>query len=258
MTTDQDHGVEPAVVGPHRPSGGDYGGFLHLDALLAATREVPDHPDGRFFVLVHQAFEIWFELIVHELVAARADLFAGAVPDALYRLRRVGGVDRLLVSQLDTLGTISPGGFVSLRPYLGSASGFQSVRFREIEYVSGLRGRGHAGITTAGGTDRARLDRRLREPSLADAFRHLLRRRGIADPVRLLRGGRPDSDVLEVAEALLDHDEAWAMWRMRHALAVERLIGHKAGTGGSSGVNHLRSRRDERFFPDLWELRTRL
>lgn len=257
MTTDQDHAVEaaePAV----RCAAGDYGTFLRLDLLAAATREVPEHPDGRFFVLVHQAFEIWFELIVHELVGARADLFAGAVPDALYRLRRVASVDRLLVAQLDTLTTISPGSFVSLRPHLGTASGFQSVRFREIEYLCGLRARGHTAITAAGGVDRARLDRRRREPSLGDAFRDLLRRRGITDPALLLRTGRPAGDVLEVAETLLDHDEAWALWRMRHTLAVERIIGRKSGTGGSSGVDYLRSRHDERFFPELWELRTAL
>ncbi|MEO3780304.1 tryptophan 2,3-dioxygenase family protein [Micromonospora sp. B11E3] len=255
MTTHQDHGVESTMVASPAV---EYGSFLHLDALLAATQQVPDHPDGRFFVLVHQAFEIWFELILHELEAARDDLFAGTVPDALYRLRRVAGVDRLLVTQLDTLTTISPAGFASLRPHLGTASGFQSIRYREIEYLSGLRGRGHAGVAPPGSADAARLEGRLREPSLAEAYRVLLRRRGVGDPVRLLRSGRPDSDLLAVAEALLDHDEAWAAWRMRHALAVERLIGHKPGTGGSSGVEYLRSRRDERFFPELWEIRTRL
>ncbi len=225
MTLHHDQRAEPIMV-VAAPAAADYGSFLHLDELMAATEQVPDHPDGRFFVLVHQAFEVWFELIVHELVAARAALLADAVPDALYRLRRVVTVDRLLVSQLDTLATITPAGFAGLRPHLGTASGFQSVRYRDIEYLSGLRRRGHAGVTTPGSADAERLDRRLREPSIADAFRA--------------------------------HDEAWALWRSRHAIAVERLIGHKRGTGGSTGVDYLRSRRDERFFPELWEMRTRL
>ncbi|SCE99873.1 tryptophan 2,3-dioxygenase [Micromonospora viridifaciens] len=257
MTLHHDQRAEPIMVVP-ASAAADYKSFLHLDELMAATEQVPDHPDGRFFVLVHQAFEVWFELIVHELVAARAALLADAVPDALHRLRRVVAVDRLLVSQLDTLATITPAGFAGLRPHLGTASGFQSVRFRDIEYLSGLRRRGHAGVTSRGSADAARLDRRLREPSIGDAFRALLRRRGVGDPVRLLHSGRPDSDLLALAEALLDHDEAWALWRSRHAIAVERLIGHKRGTGGSTGVEYLRSRRDERFFPELWEMRTRL
>ncbi|MFC4149889.1 tryptophan 2,3-dioxygenase family protein [Micromonospora mangrovi] len=255
MTIHQDPRAESAVVAP---APADYSTFLHLDALLAATEQVPDHPDGRFFVLVHQAFEVWFELIVHELVAARTALHADALPEALHRLRRVVAVDRLLVTQLDTLTTISPAGFAGLRPHLGTASGFQSVRYREIEYLSGLRGRGHAVVAPPGSAAAARLDRRLREPSLAETFRSLLHRHGVTDPVRLLHSGRPDSALLAVAEALLDHDEAWAMWRARHALAVERLIGHKPGTGGSAGVAYLRSRRDERFFPELWQWRTQL
>ncbi|MGB2570892.1 tryptophan 2,3-dioxygenase family protein [Micromonospora citrea] len=257
MTLHQDQRAEPGGVVP-APAAVDYGSFLHLDALMAATEPVPDHPDGRFFVLVHQAFEVWFELILHELVAARAALFADALPDALHRLRRVAAVDRLLVTQLDTLATLTPTGFAGLRPHLGSASGFQSVRYREIEYLSGLRRRGHAGVAAPGSAGAARLERRLREPSLGDAFRVVLRRRGVDDPVRLLRDGRTHRDPLAVAEALLDHDEAWALWRSRHALAVERLIGHRPGTGGSTGVEYLRSRRDERFFPELWEMRTRL
>ncbi|MFF5173728.1 tryptophan 2,3-dioxygenase family protein [Micromonospora sp. NPDC000089] len=257
MTLHQDQRAEPGAAAS-APAPVDYGSFLHLDALMAATEQVPDHPDGRFFVLVHQAFEVWFELILHELVAARAALYADALPAALDRLRRVVAVDRLLVSQLDTLTTLTPAGFAGLRSHLGSASGFQSVRYREIEYLSGLRRRRHAGVLTPGSVDLARLERRLGEPSVGDAFRAVLRRRGVADPVRLLRADGADRDLLAVAESLLDHDESWAMWRSRHALAVERLIGHRPGTGGSSGVEYLRSRRDERFFPELWEMRTRL
>ncbi|HEY0699099.1 MAG TPA: tryptophan 2,3-dioxygenase family protein, partial [Micromonospora sp.] len=249
----------PAMTVPRRGGGdGTYGGFLNLDALSAATRDAPDHPDGRFFVMVHQAFEIWFELIIHELVAARGHLLADALPDALYHLRRVVDVDRLLVTQLDTLESISPASFVSLRPHLGTASGMQSARFREIEYISGLRERDFTNYAALSGAERSRLLRRLREPSLWDAFCAMLGKRGLTDLARLYDSGRPDSEPLEVAEALMDHDEAWAMWRIRHAVVIERIIGRKSGTGGSTGVSYLNSRRDERFFPKLWAVRTRL
>lgn len=235
----------------------DYGQFLRLDRLFSATWHAPDHPDGRFFVAVHQTHELWFEVILHELATARDRLIDGAVPAALYRLRRVVAIDRLLVQQLDTLTTISPGSFATLRPALGTASGFQSVRFREIEYVSGLRERDPAGYPNLAAAERERLRRRLREPSLWDAFRALLARYGVVDPVLLYRGPA-DQGLVAVAEAMLDHDEAWAMWRTRHAVVVERIIGRKPGTGGSAGVSYLRSRRDVRFFPQLWELRAAL
>ncbi|MGQ0841970.1 tryptophan 2,3-dioxygenase family protein [Actinokineospora sp.] len=248
----------PGGFVPPQAAGATYGEFLHLDALIAATDPVPDQTDGRVFVTVHQVFELWFRLILHELEAARDNLFAGEVPDALYRLRRTARVDWLLVSQLDALTTISPGSFHDLRPHLGTASGFQSVQFREIEYLSGLPDRHHGTYRPRDPAERDRLARRLREPSVWDAFRDLARGRGVTDLVRLYRSGPVDRELLDVAEALMDHDEGWAMWRMRHAVAVERIIGRKSGTGGSSGVHYLNSRRDERFFPELWAARTHL
>lgn len=235
-----------------------YADLLHLDTLISATRQMPDHPDGRFFIAVHQAYELWFEVVLEELAVARDAMMDGESADALYSLRRVASIDRLLLAQIDTLTTISPAGFASLRPLLGTASGLQSVRFREIEYLSGLREHDYTGYAGRTGAERSRLLRRLREPSVWDGFCALLHARGIGDPARLYRSGRPDSDVLELAEVMVDHDETWALWRMRHAVVVERMIGRKTGTGGSSGVDYLNSRRDERFFPQLWHLRSRL
>ncbi|MGA8118149.1 MAG: tryptophan 2,3-dioxygenase family protein [Actinocatenispora sp.] len=235
-----------------------YADLLHLDTLMSAARQMPEHPDGRFFIMVHQVYELWFEVVLEELTVARDAMMADRAADALYSLRRVASIDRLLLAQIETLTTISPAGFDSLRPHLGTASGLQSVRFREIEYLSGLRERDFTGYAGRTGAERSRLLRRLREPSVWDGFLALLERRGEPDPVRLYRSGRPDSDLVEIAESMLDHDETWAMWRMRHAVVVERMIGRKTGTGGSSGVDYLNSRRDERFFPQLWHLRSRI
>ncbi|QSB13997.1 tryptophan 2,3-dioxygenase [Natronosporangium hydrolyticum] len=242
------------VVATGTSHSGSYEEFLHLDELFAACQQVPDHPDGRFFVMAHQAFELWFELLLHELEQARDDLLAERVEAAQYRLRRVVAVDRLLLAQLDTLTTISPQQFAGLRPSLGTASGLESTRFREIELLSGLVGR-HLPTTVA---SQPRVRRRRQEPTLWDAYRKLVRRRGFAEPADVVTCDHRSWELTELAEALLDHDEAWVMWRVRHAVVVERIIGHQPGTGGSTGVGYLRSRRDDRFFPDLWQARTRL
>ncbi len=235
-----------------------YADLLQLDTLLSADSGIPQHPDGRFFIVVHQVYELWFEVVLDELETARDAMREAASADALYALRRVASIDRLLLAQLDTLNTISPAGFAGLRTHLGTASGLQSVRFREIEYLSGLRERDFSNYAGRTGAERSRLLRRLREPSVWDGFLALLHHRGLPDATALYGSGRPDSDLLELAEAMVDHDETWALWRNRHAVMVERMIGRNSGTGGSSGVDYLNSRRDERFFPQLWQLRTRL
>lgn len=253
------HDSCPATDGGRGPTAPpDYGGLLRLEELLSLQDELGGERDALFFVVVHQAYELWFAVVLDELERARAALFAGEVGTALYALGRVGVIERVLVGQLDTLKTISPGSFRSLRRALGSASGFQSVQFREIEFVSGLKDREYARRAGLGGAEAARLRRRLAEPTLWDGFEALLALRGAPDLVRLMRVRAPDDDVVRVAEALLDHDEGFALWRSKHVQMVERLIGHKLGTGGSSGAGYLRSRLPARFFPRLWELRTEL
>ncbi|MFC4494859.1 tryptophan 2,3-dioxygenase [Streptomyces ovatisporus] len=247
----------------HPPSGdGDagpgYSDLLRLDELLALPPGPTELHDEHLFYVAHMIYELWFKVILDELECARDSMFTDDVPRALYCLRRVGTVERVLVGQVEVLETISPGSFAKLRPFLYQASGIQSVQFREIEFLSGLKDEHHLARGDLRPADRASLKRRLAEPSLGDAFRDLRRRHGDPDLAELLRVEIPDSDLLAVAEALTDHDELFSIWRSRHVHMVERIIGAKPGTGGSSGVHYLRSTLNERFFPELWEMRTRL
>jgi tryptophan 2,3-dioxygenase len=235
-----------------------YGQLLQLDELLTMQAQLCEVHDELFFIVAHQVYELWFKVILFELESARDRIFADDVPRALYSLRRVRALERVLVEQVDTLETISPGSFLALRTALSASSGFQSAQFREIEFLSGLKDRSYLDRADLLPVERARLERRLREPTLWDAFCALLRRRGEPDLLQLLRRDVSDSDVLVLAEALLDHDEGFGLWRSRHVHMVERMIGHKPGTGGSSGVSYLRSTLAKRFFPRLWELRSAL
>jgi tryptophan 2,3-dioxygenase len=258
---------EPAAVAHEvAPPGRDgptaatptYGQILRLDELLTMQAQLCEVHDELFFIVAHQVYELWFKVILFELESARDRIFADDVPRALYSLRRVRALERVLVEQVDTLETISPGSFLALRRALSASSGFQSAQFREIEFLSGLKDRSYLDRVDVLPVERARLERRLHEPTLWDAFCALLRCRDEPDLLQLLRRDVSDSDVLVLAEALLDHDEGFCLWRSRHVHMVERMIGHKRGTGGSSGVSYLRSTLAKRFFPRLWELRSAL
>ena len=166
-------------------------------------------------------------------------------------------IERVLVEQDDTLETISPGQFLEIRSKLHASSGFQSAQFREIEFLSGLKDPEYLRVAELLPIERERLERRLREPTVWDAFETLLERRGSPDLLALLRDDSP-SDVLALAESLLDHDEGFALWRARHVHMVERLIGRKPGTGGSAGVGYLETTLPKRFYPALWALRSEL
>ena len=152
---------------------------------------------------------------------------------------------------------MAPQDFLTFRSELAPASGFQSVQFREIEFLSGLKDAGYIKTLDKEGNARARLQRRLDEPSLRDVFTALIDRRGVTVS-DLYRQGDRHSDLLELAEALLDHDEGFRLWRLRHIEMVERQIGDKPGTGGSTGVRYLQSTLGKRFFPELWEVRSQL
>jgi tryptophan 2,3-dioxygenase len=183
-------------------------------------------------------------------------------------MRRMHVIERVLVSQVDVLETMTPQDFLQFRQALAPASGFQSVQYRELEFLSGAKDPSFVerfkGLTDA---ERDRLRRRLEEPSLWDAFLHVLRERGlpagtdeeVTDSVRRAAHDRASySDVWALAEALLEHDELAAAWRARHVVMVERMIGTKTGTGGSSGAAYLRSRLPLQYYPLLWELRSHL
>ncbi|HTW18822.1 MAG TPA: tryptophan 2,3-dioxygenase family protein [Mycobacteriales bacterium] len=250
-----------------------YGGYLHLDVLLSQQVPESDPPahDELLFITIHQVYELWFKQILHELTTVRDLLLepgAGALWTARHRLGRVTQIESVLIAQLPVLETMTPQDFLDFRQLLAPASGFQSVQYRELEFLSGLKDPAVLSrLRSATAEERARLQRRLDEPSLWDGYLRALSAHGMAvgtdDEVRaalltVARDRASYGELWDVAEGLVSHDELSAQWRALHATVVERQIGYKAGTGGSIGVGYLRDRRDLRFFPLLWALRTEL
>jgi tryptophan 2,3-dioxygenase/ribonuclease HI len=211
--------------------GTEYAGYLRIDDLLQLQQPLtPGAHDELLFIIVHQSYELWFKLILHELRKVHAELSAGRPQGAIRPLKRTVAIERLLLDHLDVLETMGPEGFMEFRDPLAPASGFQSQQFREIESLS----------PTLYDAFAAQLD-----TDLADLYRHHLE-----DPVRAL--------LYEVAELLVDHDEQIALWRHHHTLMAAREIGDRRGTGGSRGVEYLRGTQDKRFYPELWAVRTAL
>lgn len=252
-----------------------YGSYLHIDTLLRQQVVQSDPPahDELLFITIHQVYELWFKLLLHELVSARDLLLTGggsneALWTVRHRLRRVVQVEQVLIAQLPVLETMTPQDFLDFRSLLAPASGFQSVQFREIEFLSGLKDPAFVRrLRAATDEERARLQQRLDEPTLWDGMIATLAARGLPagddDEVRsslvtVAHNRASYGDLWDVTEGLLSHDELSAQWRALHATVVERQIGYKPGTGGSAGATYLRGRRDLRFFPLLWELRTAL
>ncbi|MGH3716449.1 MAG: tryptophan 2,3-dioxygenase [Micromonosporaceae bacterium] len=247
-----------------------YGSYLRLPELLDAQQaqsEPPAH-DELLFITIHQVYELWFKLVLFELTDARDRLLAGDAYTPRLRLDRCRTVERVLVRQVDVIDSMTPQDFLAFRNKLAPASGFQSVQFREIEFISGMKDPDYLkrfrGLTDS---ERGRLDRRLAEPSIWDGFLAVLRHEGFqtetpeerfAAYAEIANNQTKHGPLWDLAEALVDHDQAWALWRARHVLMAERQIGMKPGTGGSAGGEYLRSRIDLRFYPELWELRSRL
>lgn len=251
-----------------------YGEYLRLGQLLDSQHPASDPPahDELLFITIHQVYELWFQQLLHEVSAARDAMLLGADGRRLWLaqhlLQRVHVIERVLVQQVDVLETMTPQDFLEFRQRLAPASGFQSVQFRELEFVSGAKDHSYVerfrGLSDA---EQARLRRRLEEPTLWEAFLDVLTSvglpsRGDEEVSAFLRRVAHDRDqyamIWALAEALLQHDELAATWRARHVLMVERMIGGKSGTGGSSGASYLRSRLDLRYFPLLWGLRSEL
>jgi tryptophan 2,3-dioxygenase len=232
-----------------------YASYLQIEQLLSLQHDPRAH-DELLFVVLHQSHELWFKLALHELDEATRLIEGDRFPEAETRLRRIVTVMRQLIAQWDTLGTMTPAGYLEFRHVLEGGSGFQSVQFRELEFASGRKDASYLQSPWLSALEVARLQARLDAPTLSDAFHGALDRAGVADVVEVLRAG--PGILAMLAETLLDYDEAVGHWRHRHVLAVERQIGLKPGTGGSSGAAYLRSTLTHRFFPELWEARTRL
>jgi tryptophan 2,3-dioxygenase len=226
--------------------------------LLELQRAQTTAHDELLFIIVHQIYELWFKELLHELDAARAAMVAGEAYWAVHYLRRVGAIEQVLVDQVSVLETMRPQDFLAFRSELAPASGFQSVQFRAIEFLSGLRDRSYVDRLELTGPEREMLERRLAEPSLWDAWGELLRRHGSPTLPAIAADRDRYGDLFEVAEALLDHDEALGLWRFRHVQMVERQLGSKSGTGGSTGAGYLRTTIDKKLFPELWALRSAL
>jgi tryptophan 2,3-dioxygenase len=255
-----------------------YSGYLRLDRLLSAQEPRSSEHDEMLFIVIHQVYELWFKQLLHELTAVRDAMLGACGPAdeppsartwrARQLLRRAHVIERLLVSQIDVLETMTPQDFLEFREALAPASGFQSVQFRELEFLSGAKDAGFvARLRAPTDVERERLAARLAEPSLWDAFVDLLAARGlpVADDKEVLSSlvsiarDRPHHDDLwQLAEDLLTHDELSGLWRARHVQMVERQIGTKSGTGGSTGAPYLHRRVPMRYYPLLWELRDSL
>jgi tryptophan 2,3-dioxygenase len=256
-----------------------YSGYLKVDELLGLQHPLSDGPehDELLFIIIHQVYELWFRQVIHELDELRARLADGDSARSLATLKRILTIFKTLVAQVDVIETITPVSFSSFRDRLESASGFQSAQFREVEILLGARSPRMVSHHPEGSPGRQRMERRLAEPGIWDGFLRYLTHHGHPVPVELLErdvreASRPSPEVQEVlleiyrehpvqrmvCEHLLDFDEGLQEWRYRHVKMVERTIGTKTGTGGSSGADYLKRTLFQPVFPDLWEIRARL
>jgi tryptophan 2,3-dioxygenase len=257
-----------------------YGGYLCLDTLLSAQRPRSDDHDEMLFIIIHQASELWIKLLLHELAAAARFMRDDSVEDALKILARVGRVQTQLIQAWDVLSTMTPHDYGRLRPHLGASSGFQSYQYRQLEFLLGNKDARLADVHRDDPAHFALLRDTLEAPGLYDEALRLLARRGFAVPADkaerdwtqpyapddrveaawLVVYGDVDAnwELYDLAEKLVDVDDRFQQWRFRHLRTVERIIGFKRGTGGSSGVPYLARAMELRLFPELWSLRTKL
>lgn len=261
-----------------------YSDYLCVPELtsLQHPQSSPPHHDELLFIITHQTYELWFKLLLHELDAVVANLRAAAenpgsrdeVYEAARLLRRCTEVARILVQQFTILETMLPSHFLAFRGKLRPASGFQSEQFREIEFLCGLKDEKLLRLHEPTPEMHARLEQRLREPSLRDVFFAALAALGTMPAVKedatdaewfraraqaillLYRDERGHRDWIDVCERLTEFDELLVSWRLRHIQMVERTIGMRMGTGGSSGASYLKGTLDKKFFPELWEARS--
>jgi tryptophan 2,3-dioxygenase len=256
-----------------------YATYLHLDKLLGLQepRSNPVEHDEMLFIIVHQAYELWFKLQLHEFEQICRDFKMNHLYGAISTFKRVRTIMKVMVEQVDIVETLTPMSFNSFRDRLEHASGFQSAQFRELEFLLGYKRPDMLRYQPQGGPDYERLVKRLHEPSVVDCFYVFLSKRGVTIPPELLDRDvtlptvpnevveegilrlyktRPDLEIL--FELMTDFDEGFQEWRYRHIKLVERTIGGKKGTGGSLGVEFLKKSLFHPVFPDLWAIRHKL
>jgi tryptophan 2,3-dioxygenase len=259
-----------------------YGDYLGLHQLLSAQhpRSQPPQHDELLFIIQHQTTELWLKLMLHELRSARSLLTKDDLAPALKRLARVKQIQHTLIERWSVLATLTPSEYAEIRPFLATSSGFQSWQYRSVEFLLGNKNADMVAVFDHDPEAHALVKRLLAEPSLYDEFLRFLARRGYAVPAELLERdfslpyrmheGLVDVfagvyaaphdhwGVYETCEELVDVEDNFQEWRFRHLQVVTRTIGHKRGTGGSSGVEFLRRALDLTFFPELYAVRTRI
>ena len=250
-----------------------YSSYLAIDELIALQRPESEEHDEMLFIIIHQAYELWFKQLLHEAEHLAGLLKNGKVAKAPHTLKRMLSILKTIVSQIDILETMTPLEFNSFRDRLGSSSGFQSHQFRELEFYLGYKRETILKHHAEGSLGRRQLTKRFEETTLWDAFLELLILHGYPISLRddvtqrleaseevqqtLIEIYRTNDSLASLCESLLDFDEGMQEWRYRHVKMVERTIGHKMGTGGSAGVDYLKSTLQP-LFPDLWEIRSKL
>lgn len=260
----------------------DYQGYLCLDKLLGAQKPLsnPEHHDEMLFIIQHQTSELWMKLAVHELKAAVEHVKQDELSPCFKILSRVKQIQRILFEQWAVLETLTPTEYSQFRGVLGQSSGFQSFQNRMIEFLLGNKDANTLRVFAHDAVHHAELELLLNTPSLYDEFLKILDRRGFAIPASCLERDwslpyeenfdlipvfktiydDPSQywDAYEMCEKLVDVEESFALWRFRHVKTVERIIGFKKGTGGSSGVPFLKKALSIRLFPELWDVRTEI
>ncbi len=251
------------------PAGITYTDYLSLDALLSAQKPLSDLHDEMLFIVIHQTKELWLKQMLHELRLAVELVGEDRFAPAYKALSRVSRIQSVMTLSWDVLATLTPVDYSAFRSVLGTSSGFQSAQFRELEFRLGIKDDSYLQHYPADSHEHARLLGALGDPSLREASHRALERAGFdlgdrsdrslaAAWVQVYRDADRWFDLYQLAEKLVDLDDALASWRHKHVLTVERIIGSKAGTGGSAGAAYLRSTIEKRAFPELWALRTEL
>ena len=251
------------------PAGMTYADYLKLDALLEAQQPLSDLHDEMLFIVIHQTKELWLKQMLHELRLAIALVDQDCFSPACKAMARMGRIQAVMTLSWDVLATLTPVDYTAFRDVLGTSSGFQSAQFRELEFRLGIKDPRFLDHYAADGEAHAKLRIALDEPSLRDAAHSALERAGFdlgdrsdeavgAAWLAVYRNADRWFELYQLAEKLVDLDDALASWRHKHVLTVERIIGSKPGTGGSAGAAYLRSTLDKRAFPELWSMRTSL